>query len=145
MSIPARSFLACRASDCFPFALIVAAAKQPVCGIFSRLLVLAVVLCVHALRAVGSTQGSSVITFCGFCLLGLVGEPGCLGNPCRLLFWCCVSQGVPGLEVGGFSSRACSRAALWQLVCHEGGAACVLGRSSALIGWNGTKCCLFAR
>lgn len=42
MSIPARSFLACRASDCFPFALVVAAAKQPVCGIFFCLFVLAV-------------------------------------------------------------------------------------------------------
>lgn len=93
----------------------------------------------------GSAQGNSVITFCGFCLLGLVGEPGCLGNPCRLLFQCCVSQGVPGLEVGGFGSRACLSAALWQLVCLEGGAACVLWRSSALIGWNGTTCCLFAR
>lgn len=87
MSIPARSFLACHASDCFSFALVVAAAKQPACGIFfSSLYSLSVVLCVHALQAVESACGNSVIMFCSFCLLGFEGELGCLGNPCRLLF-----------------------------------------------------------
>lgn len=50
VSIPARSFLACHASDCFPFALVVsAAAKKAACGIVLSLYTCCrVCVCVHS-------------------------------------------------------------------------------------------------